>query len=128
MLAVSIRVMRLLSVGLTQRSAMAAASYVEFVNGGRPLPFAALSGWAQRLKLKTNMSQPSGSHSKTCRYCGQRYHLTNWMKRKSLRNQRDDQGLLLEDTHQAACWKRRQSPNGEVSHAGPKADGKHCTK
>ena len=59
------------------------------------------------------MSQQSGSHATTCRYCGQRYHLTNWMKRKILRGQRDDQGRLLEDTHQAACWKTRQSPNDQ---------------
>lgn len=46
------------------------------------------------------MSQPSGTHASTCRYCGNRYQLTNWMKRKNLG--RDDQGRLLGDTHQSA--------------------------
>ncbi len=55
------------------------------------------------------MSQPSGTHASTCRYCGKRYQLTNWMKRKNLG--RDDQGRLLGDTHQAACWKKLKAPN-----------------
>lgn len=61
------------------------------------------------------MSQPSGTRTSTCRYCGERYKLTNWMKRKSLRNQRDDKGLLLEDIHQAACW-RKLKPLNDQAH------------
>ena len=66
------------------------------------------------------MSQPSGTHASTCRYCGQIYQLTNWMKRKNLRDQRDDKGRLLEDTHQAACWRKMKSLNVELSHGGDK--------
>jgi len=50
------------------------------------------------------MSQPSGTITTTCRYCGEFYTRTNWMKRKNLGC--DNQGNLLGDTHQAACWKK----------------------
>lgn len=59
------------------------------------------------------MSQPSGTHASTCRYCGNRYQLTNWMKRKNLG--RDDEGRLLGDTHQAACWRKLKVATIEIS-------------
>jgi hypothetical protein len=47
----------------------------------------------------------------TCRYCGGRYMVTNFMRRKDLG--KDDEGFLLEDTHQAACWKKQTAAKGE---------------
>ena len=38
-----------------------------------------------------------------CPYCGQRYRLTNFMRRTGLK---DDQGRRLSDTHLIACWNR----------------------
>ena len=50
------------------------------------------------------MSQPSGTRTLTCRYCGKRYRRTNWMRRHGSKLGPD--GLLLSDTHLIGCVKK----------------------
>ncbi len=56
------------------------------------------------------MSRSSGQHMRTCRYCGERYLLTNFMKRSGTwRNPevaRDADGNILSDTHLIACYRK----------------------
>lgn len=48
------------------------------------------------------MARPSGSKVVgPCPYCGKRYRLTNFMRRKDV--ERDAQGRLLSNTHLIAC-------------------------
>ena len=55
------------------------------------------------------MSQPSGSKVVgPCRYCGKRYMLTNFMRRKN--PVRDASGRLLDDTHKIACHRKNGEP------------------
>lgn len=54
------------------------------------------------------MSRNSGSRmAGPCPYCGQRYKLTNFMRRHD--PAKDDQGRFLTDTHLRACWRKLAS-------------------
>lgn len=55
------------------------------------------------------MSRNSGSKLVgPCRYCGKRYMLTNWMRKR--RSERDENGFLLSDTHLIACHRKKPTP------------------
>lgn len=62
------------------------------------------------------MAHPSGTKViGPCRYCGEHYVLTNWMRRRA--GDRDEQGRWLSDTHLIACHRKHtaevHAPNGE---------------
>lgn len=50
------------------------------------------------------MSQPSGTRTMKCRYCGQLYRRTNWMRRRT--RELGPDGKLLDDTHLIGCVKK----------------------
>lgn len=61
------------------------------------------------------MSQPSGSKTVgPCPYCGQRYMLTNWMRRSGPHLGRDSEGRLLSNTHLIACHAKMTTQAGST--------------
>lgn len=58
------------------------------------------------------MARPSGSKViGPCPYCGERYRLTNFMRRRN--GNRDAQGRLLSNTHLIACHRRSTAAQKE---------------
>lgn len=56
------------------------------------------------------MSQPSGSHSRKCPFCGNYYVRTNWMVR---RNVFSKDGKWLSDTHLIACAEKNANKSAQ---------------
>lgn len=56
------------------------------------------------------MAQPSGSKViGPCPYCGERYKLTNWMRRHNNPERDEETGRFLNNTHLIACHRKRQA-------------------
>lgn len=77
--------------------------------------------------------KPNGARTHHCPWCGESYQFTNWMKRYD----RTEDGKILPDTHQIACYKKRHCHAGKDGECNwkncpqnrdgePGKTGRHC--